>query len=197
MCCSSGGCSRWAGRNLRVETLNGVLQIHELLIDLAEARLNFFEIVREPLDLRGHAVKARARIGLHVLHGLLHRCHGAAQPVDVVVETANDGLDRSMVLDHLRGHIFLSLHQGSEVTLEVYDFAGDRFGGARAHEASADGARENGCAKNGDIAYTHGKSSLGTHVRGNKVGAVLLTVRSGEGVELEELQPPLLRVGTG
>jgi len=36
-----------AARHLGVEALHGVLQIHKLLIDFAETRFNFFQIVGE------------------------------------------------------------------------------------------------------------------------------------------------------
>jgi hypothetical protein len=60
--------------------------------------------------------------------------------VDVVIETANDGLNDGVILCHLRGHIFLPLQEGSDVALEVDDFASDSFGGARADEASTERA---------------------------------------------------------
>src|SRR5207244_7214639 len=74
---------------------------------------------------------------------------------DVVIETADDGLYDGMILRHLRGEIFLSLQQGSDVALEVNNFPGDSCDGAGPDEASADGANKNGCAENGDVAYTH------------------------------------------
>src|SRR5437588_2064118 len=164
MACSRRGSSStggWcaAGRNFCVEALHGVLKINELLIELAEARLYFFKIVREALDLRGHGIQPRAGIGLHVLHRFLQRAHGAVQLVDVVIETANNGLDGSVVLNHLRGDVFLSLEQGSDVALEVDNFAGDGFDRAGADEASANGTGENGGTKNSEIAYTHDQSS--------------------------------------
>src|SRR5436305_321002 len=135
------------------------LKVHELLVELAKARLNFLEVVREPLDLRGHGVQARAGVGLHVLHGFLQRSHAAAEVADIVIETADDGLDDGVILGHLRGEIFLPLQQGSDIALEVDDFAGDGFGRMRTDEASTDGAGKNGCTKNCDIAYTHDKPS--------------------------------------
>jgi len=45
-----------------------------------------------------------------------------------------------VVLGRLRGEIFLSLQQGSDVALEFDQFAGDRFSRARTDEAAAKSA---------------------------------------------------------
>ena len=139
--------------------MHGVLEVHELLVELAKARLDFLEIIRETLNLRRHRVEMRAGVGLHVLHGLLQRSHAAAEAVDVVIETADDGLNDGVILRHLRGEIFLSLQQGSDVALEVNNLPGDGFGRMRADEASTDCAGKNGCAENSDVSYTHDKPS--------------------------------------
>jgi hypothetical protein len=60
-----------------------------------------------------------------------------------------------MVLGHLGGKIFLTLKNGSDVALELDNFAGDGFGRPRAHEATAEGPGQHGGAKNGNVAYTH------------------------------------------
>src|SRR6266851_4051522 len=78
----SGGASGRGGRgagNFGVEALHGILEIDELLVELAEAGLDFLEVVREALDLRGHGVKARAGIGLNILDGFLERAHGGGE----------------------------------------------------------------------------------------------------------------------
>jgi hypothetical protein len=51
------------------------------------------------------------------------------------------------------------LQEGSDVALELDEFASNGFGRARAHEAAAESAGHDGGAENGYVAYTHGKSS--------------------------------------
>ena len=55
-----------------------------MLIELAEAGLDFLEIVRKSLDLRGHGVEASAGIRLNILHGLLQRTHRGAELPDII-----------------------------------------------------------------------------------------------------------------
>jgi hypothetical protein len=43
--------------------------------------------------------------------------------------------------------------------LKLDEFAGHGFGRARTDEAAAEGPGQNGGAENGDVAYTHEKSS--------------------------------------
>jgi len=59
----------------------------------------------------------------------------------------------------LGGEIFLSLKEGSDVALELDEFASYGFRWARADEAAAKGAGNYGGAENGYVAYTHEKSS--------------------------------------
>src|SRR5208337_3789224 len=59
-----------------VNVLDGVLQIHQLLIDLADAGFDLLEVVGEALDLGGHGVEAGAGVGLNVLDGFLEGAHG-------------------------------------------------------------------------------------------------------------------------
>ncbi len=148
----------WRG-DFGVEALDGILKIDELLIELAEARLDFLEVVREALDLRGHGVQARAGIGLNILDGFLERAHGGAELADVVVGLLDEGLHDGMILGHLGGEILLALEQGGDVALKLDELAGDGFGGAGADQASGKCASQNGGAKNGDVANTHEQSS--------------------------------------
>jgi len=59
----------------------------------------------------------------------------------------------------LGGEIFLSLKKGSDVTLELDEFASYGFGWAWAHEAAAEGAGHHSGAENGYVTYSHEKSS--------------------------------------
>jgi hypothetical protein len=55
----------------------------------------------------------------------------------------------------LRGEIFLTLQQGSDVMLQINDFAGDSVGGARPEGTAHEDAGESGSGKNCNIAETH------------------------------------------
>src|SRR5439155_23562384 len=85
----SGGARGWCGRrgagDLAIEALDGILQIYELLVEFAEAGLDFLEIVRQALDLRGHGVESYAGISLDIPNGFLERAHGGAELCNVVV----------------------------------------------------------------------------------------------------------------
>src|SRR4029077_1895119 len=116
-------------------------------------------IVGETLNLSGHGVEASAGIGLHVLNGFLEGPHGGGDFVDVVVGLLNERLGDSMVLGDLCGHVFLTLEQGSDVTLKLDELARDSFGGARTDQAPAQGSREDGGAENGNVTKSHGYSS--------------------------------------
>jgi len=85
------------------------LQIDELLIQLANARFDFLEIVREALDLGGHRVQARAGIGLNVLDGFLQAAHGGVELVDGVRRLFDESFLYGVVLGHLGLHVFLTL----------------------------------------------------------------------------------------
>src|SRR5882724_548500 len=156
--CASGRSGRAPG-NFGVETLDGVLKIDELLVEFAETRLDFLEIVGEPLDLRGHGVKARAGISLHVLDGFLERAHGSAELADIVAGLLDKGLHDGVILDGFVGKILLALKQGGDVALKIEDFTGDGLGGPRPEKASSKRTKENGGAKNSDVADTHEHSS--------------------------------------
>ncbi len=120
--------------------MHGVLEIDELLVELAEARLDFLEVVRETLDLGGHGVEARAGIGLNILDGLLERAHGAFDLAEAGVGLVNDGAHAGVILGHLGGEILLALEQGGDVALKLDEFAGDGLGGAGAEQASGKSA---------------------------------------------------------
>ncbi len=60
------------------------MQIHQLLIDFAEAGFDFLEIVGEALDLCGHGVEASAGVSLDVLHRFLEGAHGGVELVNRV-----------------------------------------------------------------------------------------------------------------
>src|SRR5712692_1273622 len=160
---SGGARGRWGGRgaagDFGVETLDGILKIDELLIELAKSRLDFLEVVRETLDLCGHGIETRAGIGLHVLDGFLERAHGGGELVDVVAGLLNERLHDGVVLSHLGGKILLTLEQGGYVALKLDEFAGDGFGGAGTDQASSKRTGQNGGAKNGDVTNTHEQSS--------------------------------------
>jgi hypothetical protein len=132
--------------------LHGVLKIDQLLIQLAEAGLDFLEIIGESLDLRGHGVQTRTGIGGNVLHGFLQGAHGAVELGHGLARLLDEGLHDSMVLGHLGGDISLPLQQGSDVLLKLDNFAGHGFGRARTGEAAADGPGQDSGAKNGDVA---------------------------------------------
>ena len=97
--------------------MHGVLQIDQLLIEFAEARLDFFEIVGESLNLSGHGVETSAGVGLHILDGFLQGAHGAVELADIIVGLLDERLHDGVILGHLRGEIFLSLKQGGDVSL--------------------------------------------------------------------------------
>jgi len=159
-----GGADGRGGRgagNFGVKALHGILKIDELLIELAEARLDFLEVVREALDLGGHGVEAGAGIGLNILDGLLERAHGGAELADVLAGLLDERLHDGVILSHLSGKILLSLEQGGDVALELDDLAGDGLGGAGPDQASGKCAGQNGGAENGDMANTHEQSSSG------------------------------------
>jgi hypothetical protein len=122
-----------------------------LLIELAETRLNFFEIVGEALNLRRHGVEARARVGLNVLHRLLHGADGAVELADVVAGLLDEGLHDGVILRHLGREVLLTLEQVGDVALELDDFAGDGLGGPRTDEAASDGGSEHDRTKNRDV----------------------------------------------
>src|SRR5205814_1074306 len=146
---------RGATGDLGIETLHGVLEVNELLVELAEAGLNFFEVVRKTLDLRGHRVQTCAGIGLNVLDGLLERAHGGAELANSVIGLADERLHDSVVLSDLRGEILLALEKGSDVALKLDEFAGDGFRRAWADQASGESAGQNGGAKNSNVTNTH------------------------------------------
>ncbi len=135
--------------------MHGVLQVDQLLIQLAESGLDFLEIVGKPLDLRGHGIEPRAGIGGNVLNGFLQGAHGAIELANRVAGLPDKRLYDGVVLRHLGGHISLPLQQGSDVLLKLDNFASDGFGRARTDEAAAEGTRENGGAENSDVACTH------------------------------------------
>ena len=128
------------------------MQVDELLIEFAEARFDFFEIVGEALDLSGHGVETRAGIGLHVLNGFLQAAHGGVELADIVAGLFDQRLHDGVVLGHLGGEIFLSLEQGGDVALQLDEFAGDGFGGAWTEGAAGDESGEGSGAEDGDVA---------------------------------------------
>ncbi len=136
------------------------MQVDELLIEFAETRFNFFEIVREALDLRGHGVQTSAGVGLDVLNGFLDAAHGGVELADVVAGLLDESFEDGVVLGHLRGHVFLTLKKGGDVALQVDDFTGDGFRRARADEAAAERAGKNSGRKNDDVADFHEQNLL-------------------------------------
>ena len=148
-----------AAGDFGVDVLDGVLEIDELLIELAEAGLDFLEIVGESLDLRGHGVEARAGIGLHVLDGFLERAHGALELADARVGLVDNGAHAGVFLGDLRGQVLLALKQSGDVALKLDHFASDGFGGARADETSGERAGHKCGAENDNITNTHEQSS--------------------------------------
>ena len=130
-------------------------KIDDLLVELAEAGFDFFEIVGESLDLGGHGVEARAGIGLHVLDGLLQGTHGGVELADVVAGLLDQSLHDGVILGHLAGEILLALENVGDVALELDDFASDGVDRAGPHEAAGEETGEGGGAENGDITNTH------------------------------------------
>ena len=135
------------------------MKIDELLIELAEARLDFLEVVRESLDLRGHGVEARAGIGLNILDGFLERAHGAFEFAEARIGLVDDGAHAGVILGDLSGEILLALKQGGDVALKLDELPGDGLSGAGTDQASGECAGQNGGAKHSDITHTHKQSS--------------------------------------
>src|SRR5258708_4665841 len=168
--CWSTGWYRAAGsdcsaRNLGINILHGTLKIDELLVEFAEARFYFFEIVGKTLHLRGHGVQSRAGICLYILHGFLQAAHGAVELANRVVGLLDEGAHDGVVLRDLSSDILLALQQGSHVALQFNDFASDRFGGPRSDQAAAQRANEKRGGKTSEIAKTHEELLLSVNER--------------------------------
>src|SRR5262249_55967237 len=127
----------------------------ELLIKLAEPRLDLFEIVREALHLRGHRVQARARVGLHVLHRFLQTGHRRVQPIYCIARLLDERFLDGVVLGHLRLQIFLTLQDGSRIALEFDDLAGHGHDGFGADQAAGNSAGEHGPGEKQNVTNTH------------------------------------------
>ena len=151
----SGGGS--AAGETRVDALDGVLQIDELLIEFADAGFDFLEIVGEALDLSGHGVETRAGVGLDVLDGFLEGGHGGVELVDGIGGLLDEGFLDGVVLSHLGLNVFLTLEERGDVALEFDNFASDSEGRFRADETAGDGADEHGAGKERDVTHTHEK----------------------------------------
>src|SRR6266852_1468122 len=154
-----GSRCRGGAGDLGVYALDGILEIDELLVELAEARLDFLEVVRESLDLRRHGVEARAGIRLNILDGFLERAHGAFELAEARIGLVDDGAHAGVILRNLSGQILLTLKLGGDVALKLDELPGDGFRGARTDQASRECAGQNGGAKHGDITHTHKQSS--------------------------------------
>src|SRR5712692_5363597 len=79
---SPAGCRSASGSELAINSLERVLEVGELLINLPEPNLHLFEVVRKGLHLRGHRIQARTGVGLNVLNGLLQVSHDVVQTAD-------------------------------------------------------------------------------------------------------------------
>jgi len=112
------------------------LEIDQLLIEFAQPGLNFLEIVGETLDLCGHGVQARAGIGGDVLHGF---CRALMVPLSLPTGVA--GRSTSVFMTVWSGSSgwrdLFDPEEGSDVALELDEFASYGFRRARAHEAAA------------------------------------------------------------
>ena len=168
---ATGCTSGIAAGEARVDAGDRVLEIDELLVELAEAGFNFLEIVGEALDLGGHGVESGAGIGLDILDGFLETRHGGVELVDGIGRLLDQSFQDSVVLGHLGLHVFLTLQQGGDIALELNDFAGHGHDGLGADEGAGDGAGEHGSGAINDGTNTHDDSSQnlrGQEIRGEK-----------------------------
>ena len=106
-----------------------VLDVRELLIELAQARLQVGDVVREALHLRAHGVQARAGSGGKVLRILLDGGHGGIELVDGVQRLLDQRSLHGGILRDLRLHGLLALNQLGHAGLEFNDLA--RHGACR------------------------------------------------------------------
>jgi len=166
----------------RVDALNRRLQIHQLLIEFADAGFNFFEIVGEALELRGHCVDTRTGVGLNILNGFLERSHGGVEFINGVGGLFDEEFLGSMILSHLRLQGLLTLEDGGDVALELDDFAGDREGGLRADHAAGEGAGTQSAREDKNVASTHEKASREQRPRDEQLSVVpIINVTGDEG----------------
>jgi hypothetical protein len=85
------------------------LEGNELLVKFAHARERLLQIIRDAVDLRGHSIQARVRIGLHILHGLLQGHYVAGHFIDRVHGFFHVRLGYRGSLQLRRFSIFLAL----------------------------------------------------------------------------------------
>ena len=130
-----------------------------LLIEFAEARFDFFQIIGKTLHLRGHGVQAGARVGLDILNGFLDAAHGGVEFADVVAGLLDQSFEDGMVLRDLRGHVLLTLKKCCDVSLQVDDFSSDGLSGTRPDDAAAERPGKNSGGENEDVADSHEKTS--------------------------------------
>jgi hypothetical protein len=135
------------------------LEVDELLIEFADARFDFLEIVGEALELCGHGIEASAGIGLNILDGLLERGHSGIELVDGVGGLLHEGFLDSMVLGHLGLKSLLTLEESADVALELDNFAGDGESGPRADDTAGESAGEHSAGKEKNVTSAHKKAS--------------------------------------
>ena len=133
-----------------------------MLIELAETRLDFFEVVREALDLRGHSVQPRAGVRLHVLDRLLQRAHCAVEFAHGVGGLFDECLLDSMILGDLVGEILLALEERGNVPLELNDLASNRQSRTWADQASRERAEKHGGSDVKYVTHAHFRTSTTT-----------------------------------
>ena len=117
-----GGSRSWGRRGrgqFRIHVLQRVLDVGELLIELAHARLQVGDVVREALHLRAHGVQARAGSGGEVLRGLLDGGHGGVELIHGVQRLLDERALHGGILRDLRLHVLLALNQLGHAGLQV------------------------------------------------------------------------------
>ncbi len=147
---AAGGADPGDGRRrgqFRIHILQRVLDVRELLIELAQPRLQVGDVVREALDLRAHRVQARAGSRGEVLRGLLDGGHGSIELVHGVQRLLDERALHGGILRDLGLHVLLALNQLGHAGLQFNDFA--RHGACRRgpEQGAAKSSREHGGAE--------------------------------------------------
>lgn len=101
----------------------GLLEVNKLLIKFAHACERLLQIVGAGVDLHGHSIQARARIDLHILHGLLQGSHVAGHFIDRVHGFFHARLRYGGSLQQRRFSFFLALGDLFDALLQFHDFA--------------------------------------------------------------------------
>ncbi len=132
------------------------MDVGELLVEFAHARLHVGYVVRKTLHLRAHGVEARAGRSREILRGLLNGGHGGIEFIDGVQRLLNERALHRGVLGHLRLQVVLALNQLGDAVLQVDDLSRNGISRSGAEQSTAQRSREHRRTEEQDPSNTQG-----------------------------------------